>query len=123
MPKSRCRPRTAALAREAMRSTESEAGLAEIERLVRLIVERKIGAVFVESSVAERNVQALVEGAAARGQRVRIGGRLFSDAMGAPGTYEGTYVGMIDHNATVIARALGGEAPPRGMSGRLASAA
>lgn len=103
-------------------STESEAGLAEIERLVRLIVERRVPAVFVESSVSERNVRALVEGAAARGHRVRIGGALFSDAMGAPGTYEGTYVGMIDHNATVIARALGGEAPPRGLRGRLASA-
>ncbi len=104
-------------------STESEAGLAEIERLVRLIVERRVPAVFVESSVSERNVRALVEGAAARGHRVRIGGALFSDAMGAPGTYEGTYVGMIDHNATVIARALGGEAPPRGLHGRLVSAA
>ncbi len=102
-------------------STESEAGLSEIERLVRLIVERGIGAVFVESSVAERNVKALVEGAAARGWTVRIGGRLFSDAMGAPGTWQGTYVGMIDHNVTLIARALGGEAPARGMAGRLAS--
>lgn len=102
-------------------STESEAGLSEIEGLVRLIVERGIGAVFVESSVAERNVKALVEGAAARGRAVRIGGRLFSDAMGAPGSWQGTYVGMIDHNVTVIARALGGEAPPRGMAGRLAS--
>lgn len=101
-------------------STESEAGLAEIEALVRLIVERGVEAVFVESSVAERNVRALVEGAAARGHRLRIGGQLFSDAMGPPGTYEGTYVGMIDHNATVITRALGGRAPARGMSGRLA---
>ena len=92
-------------------STESEAGLAEIEALVRLIV---------ESSGAERNVKALVEGAAARGHRLRIGGQLFSDAMGAPGTYEGTYVGMIDHNATVVTRALGGRAPARGMAGRLA---
>lgn len=101
-------------------STESEAGLAEIEALVRLIVERGVEAVFVESSVAERNVKALVEGAAARGHRLRIGGQLFSDAMGAPGTYEGTYVGMIDHNATVVTRALGGRAPARGMAGRLA---
>jgi hypothetical protein len=46
-----------------------------------------------------------------------IGGELYSDAMGAEGTYEGTYVGMIDHNATVIAAALGGEAPDRGMQG------
>ena len=54
---------------------------------------------------------ALVEGCAARGWTVRVGGEVFSDAFGAPGTYEGTYVGMVDHNATIIARALGGEAP------------
>ncbi len=48
---------------------------------------------------------------------------LFSDAMGAEGTYEGTYIGMMDHNATTIARALGGEAPAGGMQGRLAPAA
>ncbi|MCS6778676.1 MAG: zinc ABC transporter substrate-binding protein [Geminicoccaceae bacterium] len=102
-------------------STESEAGLAEIERLVRLLVERAIPAVFVESSVAERNVLALVEGAAARGHRVRVGGRLFSDAMGSPGSYEGTYIGMIDHNVTVIARSLGGSAPARGLNGLLAA--
>ncbi|MEO0715557.1 MAG: zinc ABC transporter substrate-binding protein, partial [Planctomycetota bacterium] len=79
-----------------------------------------IGAVFVESTVSERNINALVDGAAARGHTVVIGGSLFSDAMGDPGTYEGTYIGMIDHNVTTIARSLGGEAPPRGMQGRLA---
>lgn len=100
-------------------STESEAGLNWIRELVNLLVDRGIGAVFVESSVSDRSVRALIEGAAARGHDVRIGGELFSDAMGAPGTYEGTYVGMIDHNATVIATALGGEAPERGMSGKL----
>lgn len=100
-------------------STESEAGLEDINRLVREIVENDIQAVFVESSVAEKNVKALIEGAAVRGKKVRIGGTLFSDAMGPPGTYEGTYIGMIDHNATVIARALGGSAPPRGIQGRL----
>jgi manganese/zinc/iron transport system substrate-binding protein len=47
---------------------------------------------------------------------------LFSDAMGRPGTYEGTYVGMIDHNVTAIARALGGDPPPRGLNGLLAAA-
>lgn len=103
-------------------STESEAGLEDINRLVDLIVERGIAAVFVETSVADKNVRALVEGAAARGHALRIGGTLFSDAMGAPGTYEGTYIGMIDHNATTIARALGGSAPARGMQGRLAGA-
>lgn len=103
-------------------STESEAGLARIEDLVSVLVDRKIGAIFVETSVSERNVRALVEGAAARGHRVEVGGRLYSDSMGAPGTFEGTYLGMIDHNVTTIARALGGEAPAGGWRGRLASA-
>jgi manganese/zinc/iron transport system substrate-binding protein len=64
---------------------------------------------------------ALIEGAAARGHKVEIGGELFSDAMGEPGTYEGTYPGMIDHNVTTIARALGGTPPDRGMMGKLAA--
>lgn len=100
-------------------STESEAGLEHINRLVDLIVERKVPAIFVESSVSERNVRALVEGARARGHTVAIGGTLFSDSMGRPGTYEGTYIGMIDHNATLITRALGGIAPERGFQGKL----
>jgi manganese/zinc/iron transport system substrate-binding protein len=100
-------------------STESEAGLNRISELVDLLVSRKIRAVFVESSVSDRNIRALVEGAAARDHKVIIGGELFSDAMGANDTYEGTYLGMIDHNVTVIARALGGEAPERGMRGKL----
>lgn len=100
-------------------STESEAGLSRITELVDLLVERKIAAVFVESSVSDRNIRALIEGAASRGHKVVIGGTLYSDAMGEDGTYEGTYVGMIDHNATVIARALGGQAPEAGMSGLL----
>jgi len=96
-------------------STESEAGLRRIEDLVQVIVDRKVSAVFIESSVSDRNIRALIEGAAARGHQVAIGGELYSDAMGAEGTYEGTYLGMLDHNITVIARALGGEAPERGM--------
>lgn len=101
-------------------STESEAGVRDIERLVDLLVSRAIPAVFVESSVSDRNIKALIDGARARAHTVSIGGQLFSDAMGAPGTYEGTYLGMIDHNVTTIARALGGDAPPRGMNGQLA---
>lgn len=100
-------------------STESEAGLRGIEELVALLAERKIPAVFPETSVSDRNVQALIEGAAARGHTVMLGGALFSDAMGAPGTYEGTYVGMIDHNVTLISRALGGNAPAGGFRGKL----
>ena len=100
-------------------STESEAGLQQINSLVDLIVKRKVRAVFVETSVAEKNVRALVEGAAKQSTKVEIGGTLFSDAMGAAGTYEGTYIGMIDHNITIITRALGGEAPEKGMQGKL----
>ncbi len=100
-------------------STESETGLQRIAELVDLLVARDIRAVFVETSVSERNIRALIEGAEARGHRVRIGGELFSDAMGEPGTYEGTYVGMIDHNSTTIAGALGGKVPPTGMRGLL----
>ena len=100
-------------------STESEAGVRDIERLVSLIVERDIGAVFIESTVSTRNIEALISGARARGHEIVIGAELFSDAMGDPGTYEGTYIGMIDHNTTAIARALGGQAPDRGMNGEL----
>jgi len=100
-------------------STESEAGLKRIEELVTLLVTRKVRAVFVESSVPERNVRALVEGARARGHQVVVGGELYSDALGAPGTYEGTLIGMLDHNVTTISRALGGETPLRGLNGKL----
>ena len=100
-------------------STESEAGLADINGLVDYLVDNKIKAIFVESSVADGNVKALVEGAASRGHEVKIGGELFSDAMGMSGTYRGTYIGMIDHNATTIARALAGSAPEGGMDGQL----
>ncbi|SMX26715.1 Periplasmic zinc-binding protein TroA precursor [Pelagimonas phthalicica] len=100
-------------------STESEAGLERIRTLVDDIVTRKIGAVFVESSVSDRNIRALIEGAAAQGHEVKIGGELFSDAMGEPGTYEGTYIGMIDHNATMIAGALGVDVPLQGLNGKL----
>ena len=101
-------------------STESEAGVRDIEQLVDLLVDRNIGAVFVESTVSQRNIDARIAGARARGHTVTIGGELFSDAMGDAGTYEGTYIGMIDHNVTTISRALGGEAPARGMNGKLA---
>lgn len=100
-------------------STESEAGLLRISKLASVLVDRNIRAVFVESSVSDRNIRALVEGANAKGHDVKIGGELFSDAMGVEGTYEGTYVGMIDHNVTVIAAALGGNPPEKGMSGLL----
>ncbi|CUH79216.1 Tromp-1 [Tritonibacter multivorans] len=100
-------------------STQSEAGLNRIGELVDTLVNRNVGAVFVETSVADRNMKALIEGAAAKGHAVKIGGELYSDAMGADGTYEGTYIGMLDHNFTTIAAALGADVPAGGMDGKL----
>ena len=85
-------------------STASEGGLQAIESLVDLIVESTVPAVFVESTVSERNIKALVEGAGARGHNVALGGTLHSDAPGAAGTYER----MIEHNVNTITTALGG---------------
>ena len=100
-------------------STESEAGIADIGRIVDLIVDHRIPAVFVESSVSQKNVMALIEGATSRGHQTTVGGTLFSDAMGPSDKYEGSYIGMIDHNVTTIASALGGSPPPGGMHGKL----
>lgn len=100
-------------------STESEAGLQRINELVDMLVDRRIAAVFVESSVPQKNIFALIDGAKSRGHNVQIGGELFSDAMGSPGTYEGTYVGMLDFNITTVTRALGGTAPEHGLFGKL----
>jgi manganese/zinc/iron transport system substrate-binding protein len=87
-------------------STQAEAGVSQINELVDFINRRKIKAVFVETSVSERNIRALVEGCEDRGHLIAIGGQLFSDAMGKPGTPAGTYVGMVRHNVETIRRAL-----------------
>jgi len=102
-------------------STDSEAGLQRINELVDLLVSRKVTAVFVESSVPQKNMLALIDGAKSRGHDVKVGGELYSDAMGPRDSYEGTYVGMLDHNFTTVARALGGSVPERGFSGKLSS--
>lgn len=101
-------------------STESEAGVRDIEELISFLVENRIPSVFVETSVSDKNVRALIEGARAQGHDLKVGGELFSDAMGPSGSYEGSYIGMIDHNVTTIARALGGTAPAGGWRGKLA---
>ena len=87
-------------------STESEAGVKEVNALVDYLVQKKIKAVFVESSVSDKNIKALLEGWKARGHAVVIGGELFSDAMGKDGTPEGTYIGMVRHNVDTIVKAL-----------------
>jgi manganese/zinc/iron transport system substrate-binding protein len=85
-------------------STESEAGLSEVNRLVDLVVSRKVPAVFVETSVAERNVKALQEGAKARGHDVIVGGTLYSDALGEPGSGADTLEAALTANvATLVA--------------------
>ncbi len=87
-------------------STAAEFGARDVSTLRDYLVEREIRAVFVESSLPARSMQAIVAGAAQRGHEVVIGGELFSDAMGEPGTDEGTYIGMVKHNADTIAEAL-----------------
>jgi len=87
-------------------STDTEYGLRDVQQMVDLIVSRKIKAVFVESSVPQRSIEALVQGAQAKGHSVVIGGELFSDAMGEAGTAEGTYIGMVRHNVDTIVKSL-----------------
>lgn len=87
-------------------STAAEYGLKDINRVVDILCERNIKAVFVESSVPRRSIEAVVEGCRARGHQVSIGGQLFSDAMGAEGTTEGTYVGMVRYNVETIVGSL-----------------
>lgn len=87
-------------------STESEFGLKDVQRIVDTLTERNIKAVFVESSVSERSIKAVVEGAKENGHNVKIGGELYSDAMGPEDTEEGTYIGMFKHNIETIVNAL-----------------
>lgn len=87
-------------------STVAEADLGNVNQIIDLLVEREIKAVFVESSVPVKNIRALIEGCAARGHRVVIGGELLSDSLGEPGSRGETYRGMIEYNVETIVRAL-----------------
>ncbi|WP_198949151.1 metal ABC transporter solute-binding protein, Zn/Mn family [Lottiidibacillus patelloidae] len=87
-------------------STDSEFGLKDIKHLVDVLENRNIKAVFIETSISDESIKALVEGAKKRDHQVSIGGELFSDAMGEPGTEEGTYIGMVKHNIDTIVSAL-----------------
>ena len=103
-------------------STQAEAGTADVRELAQFIVDRKIPAIFVESSVPQRNIEAVQAACASRGFDVAIGGELFSDAMGSAGTKEGTYKGMIEHNVYTIVEALSGMDLRGGDSGRAQAA-
>lgn len=87
-------------------STDSEYGLKDVQNLVDTLVDKKIKAVFIESSVSKKSINAVVEGAKKAGHNIKIGGELYSDAMGEEGTEEGTYIGMYRHNIEQISKAL-----------------
>ncbi|MEF2228731.1 MAG: zinc ABC transporter substrate-binding protein [Candidatus Cardinium sp.] len=87
-------------------STVSECGLQDIQRIVALIIQRNVKAVFFETSVSDKSMRAVLEGCAHYGHKVTVGGYLYSDALGAPDTLEGSYCGMIHTNTTTIVNAL-----------------
>lgn len=87
-------------------STVAEAGTADVQSLSTMVAERRIPAMFVESSVPRRGIEAVQQAVRAKGFHVTIGGSLFSDALGVEGTPEGTYTGMIRHNVTTIISGL-----------------
>jgi manganese/zinc/iron transport system substrate-binding protein len=87
-------------------STISEFGLKDVTDLVNFIISRKIKAIFIETSVSHKSIEAVVEGSRQKNWDVKIGGSLYSDAMGPAGTKEGTYIGMVDANVQKIVVAL-----------------
>lgn len=87
-------------------STASDFGLKDLERIINLVIERNIKAIFVESSVPKKSIAAVQEGVRGRTKEVVIGGQLFSDSMGDPATPEGTYIGMVQYNVSTIVNNL-----------------
>lgn len=87
-------------------STEDEIGISDINETIEIIKEHELPAIFVESSISPEAIEAVLEGAKNEGLDVELGGELFSDAMGAPDTEEGTYIGMYRHNVKTIYEAL-----------------
>ena len=98
-------------------STATEAGIADVQELATFIAERRIPAIFVESSVSARSLEAVKAAVKSKGFDVEIGGELFSDAMGNEGTPEGTYIGMVRHNIDTIVTALIGQTSASSMVG------
>lgn len=91
-------------------STEDEIGISDINDTIATIKEYQVPAIFVESSINSSSIEAVIEGAKSEGVDVELGGELFSDAMGSPGSEEGTYIGMYRHNMNTIYDALTGGA-------------
>lgn len=89
-------------------STEDEIGVSDINETIALIEKYEVPAIFVESTINPNSIEAVLEGSRNRGLRVEIGGELYSDALGEPGTEEGTYIGMYRYNINTIYKALNG---------------
>ncbi|PHR70710.1 MAG: manganese transporter [Lutibacter sp.] len=87
-------------------STATEAGVKDVQKLAAFIIEKNVKAIFVESSVPKRTIEALEAAVKSKGHDVKIGGTLFSDALGNAGTVEGTYIGMFEYNVNTIVNAL-----------------
>ncbi len=87
-------------------STATEAGVKDVQNLSEFIIQNNIKAVFVESSVPRRTIEALQQAVLSKHHNVAIGGSLYSDALGNPGTDEGTYIGMFKYNVNTIVNAL-----------------
>jgi manganese/zinc/iron transport system substrate-binding protein len=91
-------------------STETEASTADVQALADIVAERNVPAIFIETTISPRTIEAVQEAVRAEtGREVTIGGELYSDAMGEPGTPEGTYIGMMRHNTDTIVSALSEE--------------
>ncbi|MCC5961208.1 MAG: zinc ABC transporter substrate-binding protein [Rhodobacteraceae bacterium] len=93
-------------------STTSEASIRDIRDVAAFVVDNNVPAVFVETTLNPRTIDALIAEVQSLGHDVTLGGELYSDAMGDDGTANGTYIGMIRHNTATIAQALGGTVPP-----------
>lgn len=87
-------------------STATEAGVQDVQKLANFIIDNQVKAIFVESSVPKRTIEALQAAVNSKGQEVSIGGTLYSDALGNPGTIEGTYIGMFEYNVKTIVNSL-----------------
>ncbi|MDX1463062.1 MAG: zinc ABC transporter substrate-binding protein, partial [Marinirhabdus sp.] len=87
-------------------STATEAGVQDVQRMSQFIMDNQVNAIFVESSVPRRTIEALQQSVQSKGRDVKIGGSLFSDALGSPNTPEGTYIGMFTHNVNTIVNEL-----------------
>ncbi|GFZ83119.1 manganese transporter [Aquaticitalea lipolytica] len=87
-------------------STATEAGVQDVQKLAAFIIEKNVKAIFVESSVPKRTIEALQAAVKSKGHEVTIGGTLYSDALGNAGTIEGTYIGMFEYNVNTIVNAL-----------------